>query len=84
MFTFSIKLDYNIRNTDKNTLFRTKHNFFKHCFFPFTVIEWSKLDFNFWSVASLGVFKENLLRSLLNNLQRGLLIVTTAKESSTL
>ena len=27
------KLDYNTRNTDKITLFHTKHNFFKHCFF---------------------------------------------------
>ena len=41
------KLDYNTRNTDKITLFHTKHNFFKNCFFPSTVIEWNKLDFNF-------------------------------------
>ena len=41
------KLDYNTRNTDKITLFHTKHNFFKNCFLPSTVIKWNKLDFNF-------------------------------------
>ena len=41
------KFDYNTRNTDKITLFHTKHNFFKNCFLPFTVTEWNKLDFNF-------------------------------------
>ena len=27
------KLDYNTTKSDKMTLFHTKHNFFKHCFF---------------------------------------------------
>ena len=31
--------NHNTRNTDKITLFRTKHNFFKNCFFPSTVID---------------------------------------------
>ena len=67
MFTFPIlnqqkKLDYNTRNTDKITLFHTKHNIFKHCFFH-------PLLLNGISVASLRVFKENLLRSLLDHLQ---------------
>ena len=39
-------LDYNTRNTDKITLFHTKHNFFKKNFSS-TVIKWSKLDSKF-------------------------------------
>ena len=53
--------NYNTRNTDKITLFRTKHYFFKF-FFPSTVIEWNKLDPNLWSAASLTVFKKNSLK----------------------
>ena len=55
-------LNYNTRNTDKVTLFHTKHNFFKNSFFPSTVIEWNKLDPNLRSTASLSVFKKNLLK----------------------
>ena len=51
--------NYNTRNTVKITLFRTKHNFFKNYFFP-SVIEWSKLDPNLRSAASLNVFKKNI------------------------
>ena len=47
---------YNTRNSDNITLFHTKHNFFKNSFFPSTVIEWSKLDPNLQSAASLSVF----------------------------
>ena len=53
--------NYNTRNTVKITLFRTKHNFFKNYFFPSTVIEWSKLDPNLRSTASLNVFKKKYL-----------------------
>ena len=52
--------NYNTRNTVKITLFRTKRNFFKNYFFPSTVIEWSKLDPNLRSAASLNVFKKNI------------------------
>ena len=54
--------NYNTRNTDKITLFPTKHNFFKNYFFPSTVIEWKKLDPNLRSATSLSVFKKNLLK----------------------
>ena len=54
--------NYNTRNTDKITLFHTKHNFFKNYFFPSPVIEWNMLDPNLRSVASLSVFKKNLLK----------------------
>ena len=77
------KLDYNTGNIDKITLLHTKNNFFQTLFFPPTVIEWNKLDFSFWSVATLVFFKENLLRSLLDHLQTVFLIATTAKESNT-
>ena len=52
----------NTRNTDRITLFHTKDNFFKSSFFPSVVIEWSKLDPNLRSAASLSVFKKNLLK----------------------
>ena len=39
-------LDYNTKNTDKITLFHTKHNFFKIYFSPPTVTEWNKLNPN--------------------------------------
>ena len=51
--------NYNTKNTVKITLFHTKHNFFKKTFSS-TIIEWNKLDPNFLSVSSLGVFKKNL------------------------
>ena len=54
------KSNYNTRNTDKITLFRTKHNFFKNSFFPF--IEWNKLDPNVRSANNLNVFKNDLLK----------------------
>ena len=54
--------NYNTRNTDKISLFRTAHNFFKNYFFPSTVIEWNKLDPNHRSVASLNVFKKSFLK----------------------
>ena len=50
--------NYNTRNTDKITLFCTKHNFFKNCFFPSTVIEWNKLDLNLRSATNVNVFKK--------------------------
>ena len=53
---------YNTRNTDKITLFHTKHNFFKKSFFPSTVTEWIKLDPNLRSATSLSIFKKNLLK----------------------
>ena len=55
-------MNYNTRNTDKITLFRTKYNFFKNSFFPSTVIEWNKVDPNLRSAASLNVSKKNLLK----------------------
>ena len=52
----------NTRNTDKITLFQTKHNFFKKIVFPSTVIEWNKLYPNVQSASSLSNFKKNLLK----------------------
>ena len=49
-------LNYNTRNTDKITLFHSKHNFFRNSFFPWTIIEWNKLDPNIRSAVSLSIF----------------------------
>ena len=54
--------NYHTRDADKITLFHTKHKFFKNSFFPSTVIEWSKLDPNLRSAASLSAFKNNFLK----------------------
>ena len=54
--------NYNTRNTDEITLFRTIHNFFKNSFFPSTVIERNKLDSNLQSATSLNAFKKKLLK----------------------
>ena len=54
--------NYNTRGADKITLFHIKHKFFKNSFFPSTVIEWSKLDPNLRSAASLSAFKNNFLK----------------------
>ena len=54
------KLDNNTRNTDKFTLFHTKHNFFKNCFLPSAVIEWNKLDFNFFEVLLVLLFLKRI------------------------
>ena len=50
-------MPYNTRNTDKITLFYTKHNFF-----PSTITKWSKLDPILQSAASPSVSKKNLLK----------------------
>ena len=37
------KYAHNIRK------YKTKHTFFKNSFFPSTIFEWNKLDFNIWN-----------------------------------
>ena len=55
----------NNRNTDKITLFHTKHKFFKNF-----VIERNKLDPTLRSAASLSVSKKNWLRFIRPSLNR--------------
>ena len=74
--------NYNTRNTDKITLVRTKHNFFKNSFFPSTVTEWNKPDPNLHSAASFNVFKKNVFKKKRDHLLIVFLIDTTAKESN--
>ena len=59
--------NYNTKNTDKITLFRTKQNFSKNSYFSSTVIEFSKKN----------------CQSLLDHFQIVFLFATTAKESNT-
>ena len=46
LFNLITKKDsnYNTRNTDKITLFHTKHSFFKNSLFPSTLSKWNQLD----------------------------------------
>ena len=60
-------MNYNTRNTEKATLFRTKHNFFKKTFFPSTAIEWNKIGPNLRSAAGLNVFLLKFIRPSRNS-----------------
>ena len=54
------KSKYKSRNTDKITRFILNITFFRNSFFPATVIEWNKVDPNFWSDAGLSVLKKTI------------------------
>ena len=55
-------LYYNTRKIDKVTLLILNITFSKKYSFPSTVVKWNKLEPNLRSVASLSVFKKNLLK----------------------
>ena len=56
------KRAYITKNNDKLPHFKVKHNYFKHSFFPSTVIEWNKLDLNIRNSESLTSFKTKVLK----------------------
>ena len=51
------KRGYITRNDNMLPHFKVKHNYFKNCFFPSNVIEWSKADLNICNSESLTSFK---------------------------
>ena len=53
---------YTFRNLVKIPYLQTKHNFFKHSFFPSVIIEWSKLDPSLRRYNSYNVFKSDTLK----------------------
>ena len=52
---------YMTRHKNSIPLFNIKHDYFKKCFFPSTIIEWSNLDSNIRNSESLAIFKKHIL-----------------------
>ena len=48
--------------SNKISSFKTRHNFFKHSFFPAVISEWNSLDVDIRSSFSINVFKKELLK----------------------
>ena len=53
---------YHTRNVNNIPQLKVKHNFLRNSFFPFAVIEWSKLDLIVRNSESLNIFKKSLLK----------------------
>ena len=53
---------YSLRTSDNIPCFNIKHNFFKNSFFPWTIIEWNKLDLTLRKCDSFNVFKKEILK----------------------
>ena len=49
------------RNHNNIPLFNIKHEYFRNSFFPFTVIEWNKLDNNIQNSESVSALKNKSL-----------------------
>ena len=52
---------YMTRHKNSIPLFNIKHDYFKKCFFPSTITEWSNLDSNIRNSESLAIFKKHIL-----------------------
>ena len=50
------------RNYNNIPLFNVKHEYFRKCFFPSTVIEWNKLDNNIRNSELVSTFKKQILK----------------------
>ena len=55
---------YSTRSSQINNMssIKTRSNFFRNSFFPFTITEWNKLDHDIRNSDSLNIFKLSLLR----------------------
>ena len=53
------------RNHNNIPLFNVKHEYFRNSFFPFTVIEWNKLDNNIRNLESVSAFKKQILKFII-------------------
>ena len=52
---------YSTTNSENLPPIRTNHSFFKNTFFPFTIIEWNKLDLNIRCSPSYKLFRKLIL-----------------------
>ena len=53
---------YVTRNIHNIPFFKTRHTFFKNCFFPSTIIEWNKLNYNIRNSSSFKIFRKSILK----------------------
>ena len=53
---------YITRNIHNIPFFKSRHTFFKICFFPSTIIEWNKLDHNIRNSSSFNIFTKSILK----------------------
>ena len=60
--TPSSQIHYNTRNADQVQTYYCRTDIFKNIFFPFTIIEWNKLDIDIWKSKSYATFRNTLLK----------------------
>ena len=53
---------YNTRNTENVETYYCRTDLFKYSFFPYTIVEWNKLDINLRNVKYLQIFRNSLLK----------------------
>ena len=58
----STQIHYNTRNADQVETYYCRTDFFKNSFFPYTIIEWNKLDIDIWKSKSYATFRNTLLK----------------------
>ena len=54
--------DYVTKNMHNIPFLKTRHTFLKNSFFPSTIIEWNKLDYNIRNSSSFNIFRESILK----------------------
>ena len=60
--TRSHQVRFNTRNTDQSETYYCKTDIFKNSFFPYTIIEWNKLDLDVRKSKSYAIFRNTLLK----------------------
>ena len=60
--TPSSQIHYNTRNTDQVETYYCRTDIFKNSFFPYTIIEWNKLDLDVCKSKSYAIFRNTLLK----------------------
>ena len=58
----STQIHYNTRNADQVETYYCRTDFLKKSFFPYTIIEWNKLDIDIWKSKSYATFRNTLLK----------------------
>ena len=53
---------YNTRNNENVQTYYCRTDLFKYSFFPYTIVEWNKLDINLQNVKSFQIFRNLLLK----------------------
>ena len=58
----SSQIHHNTRNADKVETYYCRTDIFKNSFFPYTIIEWNKLDLDVRKSKSYAIFRNTLLK----------------------